>query len=107
MEVLDGLDPVHTLDVVGNVFHRTGTVEGQHRHDVLVSGWTHLSQDSPEPSPFYLKDPRYFTTREKHKAFRVVQGDRIKVQFDTVSLIDQVAGLVHHGESTQAQKVHF
>ena len=96
---------VHPTVVQVDVVHRTGPIEGQGRDDVHVLGRPHGAQRVLEALRFNLEHPRGFAAGQQFKGlFRTFPfiGNGVDVPLFLAILLDQPAGLPHHGQCAEA-----
>ncbi len=105
--VLDGFLAVHTADIGGDKLHGTRAEERYHGDDVFDGGGLHLHQVAAHTRAFHLEHTGSLAATKQGKGSRVIGGDVVQGQFNTVAAADEVTGAGHDGEGGQTEEIHL
>ena len=106
VEVLDLFLALLPLDEIGNELHRTRTIEGDERDDVLDPVHVELAAEAHHSAGFELEHSSRLAAVEELESGLVVEALVVEDETGRVPL-DQVDGVLHHREGLQAEEVHL
>ena len=107
VEVRHLLLAVLAPDVGGDVVHRAGAVEGDHRREVEDRRRAEVADVAPHPRRLQLEDAGRLARREQLERPRVVERDRVEVDLDPPFLPDEVDRLAEDRQVRQAEEVEL
>ena len=95
------------FDVIGQHIHRAGPVERDHGDEVFDA----VDADTPDQvahaAGLELEHADRVAAVEQGIGGCVVEGNLLKVDHNVVDLLDQLAGLLEHGQGLESQKIHL
>ena len=95
------------LDEVGDIVHRSRTVEGVHGDKVLEDRWLQLAQVFLHAARLKLERAHGASTAIELVGEGVVDGDGLQVDFLSGGELHVLHGLLEDGECLQSQEVHL
>ncbi len=107
MAVGDFFLAVHAFDVRGNGIHRPGAIKRHHGDNVVQLGGFHLHQKTGHAHAFQLEHTGSEAFTQEFIGFGVIHRNIIERIAHIMALENQIAGLLHHGQSGKAQEIHF
>ena len=96
-----------TIDEVGDVVHRPGTVEGIHRDQILEGRGLELTEVLLHPCRLELEGAHCPSRLIELIGLRVGQRDLVDVDLLPVTLLDISQSLLDHREGLEAEEVHL
>ena len=94
-------------DELGNVAHRTGTIEGIHGDEVLEDGGLKLAEVFLHACRLKLERTHGTALLIEFVSLGVVDRDVVEVDVDSPVLLDDGTSLLHLAERFQSEKVHL
>ncbi len=123
MQVFDFLAAVLAIDEVGDIVHRSGTIESDHGDDVLEDGRLELFEVALHAIAFQLEDTGRLGFLQQGIGFLVVERDMVhhvrggtldRVDADTFGEVGKLAeraddadGVLNDGEVFETEEVHL
>ena len=105
--VLNGLAAVLTVNEVGDVVHRTRTVQRVHGDEVLEGRGLQLAQVLLHTGRLELERTDGLAFAIELVGLGVINGYGVNVDIDAKALLDVGHGLLDDGEGLQSQEVHL
>ena len=105
--VLDGLASLLTVDEVGDVVHRSRSVEGVHGNQVLESAGLQLAQVLLHTGRFKLEGSDGTSVAVEFISGRVADGNLVDVEVKSSVLAYVFHGFLEDGQCLQPQEVHL
>ena len=90
------------MDKAGDIFYRTGSVEGIHGDKVGKNGRFKLTHILLHSQRLVLEDPNGLSSLEKGIGRLVIQGDMLDIQFKTMSFLDKCYCILEDGKGLQS-----
>ncbi len=90
-----------------NVFQGSWTVERVHGNQIPKDRGFQVLEVFLHAGRFVLEDADCFATLEELIGPRVVHGDGLHVEFDSVTLFNEGDRILDQGQGLETQKVHF
>ena len=84
-----------------------GSVKGQDRGDVFQGGRLEVAHDLAHPTGFQLEDAFEIAAGQQAEGAWIIEWERIGIDADARTLLNQIDGLVDHREVLEAQEVHL
>ena len=105
--IRDGLLPVLPLDKRRDVFERPRTVQGVHRNEIAKHRGLQILEVLLHPRGFVLEDADGLAALEELVGLSVVEREAVRVEIDTVAVLDIAHRVLDDGQGFQAQEVHL
>ena len=106
VEILDFLLPFFPLNEVGNEVHRTRAIERDERDDVLDPRHLELATETHHATGFQLEHRGRLSAVEQLEGRLVVEALVVEDVVGRVKL-DQIDGVLDHGQGLETEKVHL
>ena len=107
VRVLDLLHAQLALDVLGDLRHRAGAVQGDHGRDLADVVGAQLGDVAAHLAAFQLEHAGALAAPQQVIGLAVVQGQFQDVDVDAVVALDVADGAGQDGQVRQAQEVHL
>ena len=105
--ILDFLLTVLTGDERRDIIHRSRTIQGIHRNQVLKHGWLQLTKILLHTRRLKLERTNGLSSLVKFVSQRIIYRNMVEIDILTERLFHYLACLLQLRESLQAQEVHL